>query len=186
LCLNFILNFHFASFFLLSFYLSFDLSLLFQVIKNNKDYIDQSLDEIKVLKYLAQHADPDIYHFLRLYDYFYFKEHLILVFELLSENLYDIYKFTREGNDINFFNMKNLQSMMRQCFVALEKIHSLGVIHADLKPENIVVKDYVRYVKGWVSKKKKKKVREIYFIFVHMCMFVLMSGVMIYIVHINI
>ena len=42
-------------------------------VQNNKDYFDQSLDEIKLLKYVSD-ADPDDEHgMLRLYDYFYYK-----------------------------------------------------------------------------------------------------------------
>ena len=42
-------------------------------LQNNKDYFDQSLDEIKLLKYINE-ADPDDEHgMLRLFDYFYYK-----------------------------------------------------------------------------------------------------------------
>lgn len=44
-----------------------------KIIKNNKDFFDQSLDEIKLLKYVNQHDPADKYHILRLYDYFYFR-----------------------------------------------------------------------------------------------------------------
>ncbi len=44
-----------------------------KIIKNNKDYFDQSLDEIKLLSYINA-ADPaDEHGLLRLYDYFYYK-----------------------------------------------------------------------------------------------------------------
>ena len=44
-----------------------------KIIKNNKDYFDQSLDEIKLLNYVNA-ADPlDEHGMLRLYDYFYYK-----------------------------------------------------------------------------------------------------------------
>ena len=43
------------------------------VLQNNKDYFDQSLDEIKLLKYINE-ADPDDeFGMLRLFDYFYYK-----------------------------------------------------------------------------------------------------------------
>ena len=42
-----------------------------KIIKNNKDFFDQSLDEIKLLKYINKHDPADKYHILRLYDYFY-------------------------------------------------------------------------------------------------------------------
>ena len=42
-------------------------------MQNNKDYFDQSLDEIKLLKYINE-ADPEDEHgMLRLFDYFYYK-----------------------------------------------------------------------------------------------------------------
>ena len=41
--------------------------------QNNKDYFDQSLDEIKLLRF-ANEADPgDEHNLLRLYDYFYYR-----------------------------------------------------------------------------------------------------------------
>jgi serine/threonine protein kinase len=44
-----------------------------KIIKNNKDYLDQSLDEIKLLRYVNA-ADPaDEHGIVRLYDFFYFK-----------------------------------------------------------------------------------------------------------------
>ena len=44
-----------------------------KIIKNNKDFFDQSLDEIKLLKYVNKHDPSDKYHLLRLYDYFYYR-----------------------------------------------------------------------------------------------------------------
>lgn len=42
-------------------------------LQNNKDYFDQSLDEIRLLQYINA-ADPaDEHSLLRLYDFFYFK-----------------------------------------------------------------------------------------------------------------
>jgi len=42
-----------------------------KIIKNNKDFFDQSLDEIKLLKYINKNDPVDKHHLLRLYDYFY-------------------------------------------------------------------------------------------------------------------
>ncbi|XVF50386.1 hypothetical protein PTKIN_Ptkin04bG0095600 [Pterospermum kingtungense] len=44
-----------------------------KIIKNNKDFFDQSLDEIKLLKYVNKHDPADKHHILRLYDYFYYR-----------------------------------------------------------------------------------------------------------------
>lgn len=49
-----------------------------KIIKNNKDFFDQSLDEIKLLKFVNKHDPGDKYHLLRLYDYFYYRVRKIL------------------------------------------------------------------------------------------------------------
>lgn len=113
-------------------------------IKNNKDFFDQSLDEIKLLQYINSAGDPDKHHVLRLYDYFYFKEHLFIVSELLRENLYEFGKYIRESGDEPYFTLSNLKKITRQCLEALAFVHELGLIHCDVKPENIVVRSYSR------------------------------------------
>nr|KYP67422.1 putative serine/threonine-protein kinase dyrk2 [Cajanus cajan] len=115
-----------------------------KIIKNNKDFFDQSLDEIKLLKYVNKHDPADKFHILRLYDYFYYREHLLIVCELLKANLYEFHKFNRESGGEVYFTMPRLQSITIQCLEALQFLHSLGLIHCDLKPENILVKSYSR------------------------------------------
>ena len=60
-----------------------------KIIENNKDYYDQSIDEIKLLNYINFNGDVDINNVLKLHDYFYHKEHLFIVTELLKNNLYE-------------------------------------------------------------------------------------------------
>eukprot|EP01026_Neomeris_dumetosa_P060234 TRINITY_DN5676_c0_g1_i6.p1 TRINITY_DN5676_c0_g1~~TRINITY_DN5676_c0_g1_i6.p1 ORF type:complete len:879 (+),score=127.31 TRINITY_DN5676_c0_g1_i6:201-2837(+) len=113
-----------------------------KIIKNKKDYFDQSLDEIKLLNYV-NNADPDDHmNLLRLHDYFYYREHLFLVCELLYQNLYEWQKYVRDHHLPNYFTLSRVQSIARQVLVALKFLHSLNLIHADLKPENILIKDY--------------------------------------------
>ncbi|GAB2247694.1 hypothetical protein Droror1_Dr00007576 [Drosera rotundifolia] len=115
-----------------------------KIIKNNKDFFDQSLDEIKLLKYVNKHDPADRHHLLRLYDYFYYREHLLIVCELLKANLYEFHKFNRESGGEVYFTMPRLQSITIQVLEAIQFLHGLGLIHCDLKPENILVKSYSR------------------------------------------
>lgn len=115
-----------------------------KIIKNDKDFFDQSLDEIKLLKYINVNGDVDEHCVLRLYDYFYHKEHLIIVTELLRDNLYEFSKFNRECGDEPYFTLGRLQKIAKQVLTSLAYVHSLRLIHCDLKPENILIRSYSR------------------------------------------
>ncbi|XP_068636627.1 DYRK-family kinase pom1 isoform X2 [Aristolochia californica] len=115
-----------------------------KIIKNDKDFFDQSLDEIKLLKFVNKHDPGDEHHILRLYDYFYHQEHLFIVCELLRANLYEFQKYNHESGGEVYFTLPRLQSITRQCLEALEYLHQLGIVHCDLKPENILIKSYSR------------------------------------------
>ena len=53
----------------------------------------QARVEVGVLQYLNTRSDPDnTHHIVRMKDFFNFRNHLCLVFELLSVNLYELIK----------------------------------------------------------------------------------------------
>lgn len=115
-----------------------------KVIENNKDYFDQSIDEIKLLNFINCNDDVDNHNVLRIYDYFYHKEHLFIVTELLKDNLYEYYKFNREKESEPYFTIGRLQKITKQILIGLKYVHGLKLIHCDLKPENIMIKSYSR------------------------------------------
>ncbi|XP_010264630.1 PREDICTED: serine/threonine-protein kinase ppk15-like isoform X2 [Nelumbo nucifera] len=120
------------------------MNICLKIIKNDKDFFDQSLDEIKLLKFVNKHDPIDEHHILRLYDYFYHQEHLFIVCELLQANLYEFQKFNQDSGGEPYFTLHRIQIITRQCLEALEYLHHLGIIHCDLKPENILIKSYSR------------------------------------------
>ncbi|GFQ07255.1 dual specificity protein kinase pom1 [Phtheirospermum japonicum] len=123
-----------------------------KIIKNDKDFFDQSLDEIKFLKFVNKFDPADERNILRLYDYFYFQEHLFIVTELLRENLYKFQKYNQESDGEPYFTLPRLQVITRQCLEALSYLHDQGIIYCDLKPENILIKSYRKYeIKDHVS-----------------------------------
>jgi serine/threonine protein kinase len=68
------------------------------------------------------------------------------VCELLRENLYEFYKYNRESGEEIYFTLPRIQKVARQVLTALKYIHSLGLVHCDLKPENVLMLSYSRYV----------------------------------------
>ncbi len=115
-----------------------------KVIRNSKDFYDQALDEIKLLQYINCGGDPDENCVLQLFDYFYYKEHVFIVTELLRDNLYEFGKFNREQETEPYFTLPRVQSIARQVLRALTYLHKLNLLHCDLKPENILIKSYSR------------------------------------------
>ena len=115
-----------------------------KIVRNSKDFFDQSLDEIKLLHYINCNGDPDENHVVQLYDFFYFKEHVFLVCELLRDNLYEFGKYNREHEAEPYFTLPRLQKITRQILEALVYVHGLNLLHCDLKPENVLIKSYSR------------------------------------------
>eukprot|EP00531_Pseudo-nitzschia_arenysensis_P017585 CAMPEP_0116150446 /NCGR_PEP_ID=MMETSP0329-20121206/19553_1 /TAXON_ID=697910 /ORGANISM="Pseudo-nitzschia arenysensis, Strain B593" /LENGTH=1360 /DNA_ID=CAMNT_0003646963 /DNA_START=169 /DNA_END=4251 /DNA_ORIENTATION=- len=115
-----------------------------KVIKNTKDFFDQSLDEIKILELLRQTGKCDENYILRVKTFFYYREHLIIVTELLRQNLFEFGKFILDNDEEPYFTLPRLAYITRQCLVALRFVHNLGLVHSDVKPENILLGSYSR------------------------------------------
>jgi len=79
-----------------------------KIIENNKDYFDQSIDEIKLLKFINLNGEADDKHVLKMHDCFYHKEHLFIVTELLRDNLYEFSRYNRENEDELYFTVGRL------------------------------------------------------------------------------
>ena len=124
--------------------LKLNLEVCIKIIRNSKDFFDQSLDEIKLLQHINCNGDPEENCVLQLFDYFYFKEHIFIVCELLRDNLYEFSKFNREQESEFYFTLARVQSIARQVLKALSFVHSQHLLHCDLKPENILIKSYSR------------------------------------------
>ncbi|RKP30406.1 kinase-like protein [Metschnikowia bicuspidata] len=104
-----------------------------KVVKSKLAFLNQSLSEVKVLEFLNQNSCSK--SFIRLLDTFMHKEHLCLVFELFSLNLYELIK----KNHFHGLNMKLVKSLTRQLLEACAQLKNFLIIHCDLKPENILL-----------------------------------------------
>jgi len=111
-----------------------------KISKNTKDIFDQNLWEVKLLKLLAARMSAEETTRLpELLDVFYYRETLFIVYELLRDNLYHIYKYIEECKLPKYFTVGRLRTLARQCLLTLECLHKQDVIHCDLKPENILI-----------------------------------------------
>lgn len=110
-----------------------------KIIKNRRAFRHQARIEVKLLEEMNQ-ADPDdIHHIVRLFGCFEFRNHLCLVFEHLSYNLYDLIRHTGfRGISLNLIRKFGQQLCLALKFLTSEGIQ---IIHCDLKPENILLKN---------------------------------------------
>lgn len=113
-----------------------------KILKNNKDCVDQGLDEIKLLRLLNDQDPDDAHGIVRMSDFFYYKEHLFIVLELLRANLFEFQKYEMETAQMPYFSLARVQCIAKQVLNSLVFIHSKNLIHCDLKPENVLMKSY--------------------------------------------
>lgn len=108
--------------------------LAIKVINNEERFIKPALREIRILKILKL-ANIDNYPIINILGDFRINSVQYIVFDYMSIDLYKFYKKYPEELDINvsvyfFYNIAR----------GLKYIHSLKIIHCDLKPENIMLR----------------------------------------------
>lgn len=107
-----------------------------KVVKSRSEYLNQSISEAKILELLNEKIDPNNkHHFLRMHDSFVHKNHLCLVFELLSNNLYELLK----QNKFHGLSLQLIRTFTIQILDSLCVLKDSKLIHCDLKPENILL-----------------------------------------------
>nr|XP_040024628.1 homeodomain-interacting protein kinase 3-like isoform X3 [Gasterosteus aculeatus aculeatus] len=107
-----------------------------KILKNHPSYARQGQIEVEILARLSS-ENADEHNVVRALECFQHRSHTCLVFEMLEQNLYDFLK----RNKFSPLPLKIIRPVLQQVATALKKLKSLGLIHADLKPENIMLVD---------------------------------------------
>ncbi|KAK9313418.1 kinase-like domain-containing protein [Lipomyces starkeyi] len=109
-----------------------------KIIRNNEIMYKAGMKEMGIVKKLNLSDPDDKKHLIRLLRSFEFRGHLCLVFEGLSKNLREVLK--RFGRDAGI-NITAIRAYAQQIFLALLHLRRTNVLHADLKPDNILVNE---------------------------------------------
>jgi len=104
-----------------------DVSL--KVMKNDITWSLQCINEIKILKKMRH---PKL---LEYYEHLNFRSHICISTELLGVNLYEALEATK----FKGFDIKIIKKWSRDLLSGLDFIHKQTFVHADLKPENIML-----------------------------------------------
>ncbi|XP_014216471.1 dual specificity tyrosine-phosphorylation-regulated kinase 4-like isoform X2 [Copidosoma floridanum] len=109
-----------------------------KIIRNKKRFHHQALVEVKILDHLRK-KDVDAsssHNVIHMLEYFYFRNHLCISFELMSLNLYELIK----KNNYQGFSLSLIRRFANSLVNCLRLLHRENIIHCDLKPENVLLK----------------------------------------------
>ncbi|GAA0155483.1 protein modifying enzyme [Lithospermum erythrorhizon] len=109
-----------------------------KMIRSNETMYKAGMEELVILKKLVG-ADPeDRRHCVRFISSFKYRNHLCLVFESLHMNLREVLK--KFGRNIGL-KLTAVRVYAKQLFIALKHLRNCGVLHCDIKPDNMLVNE---------------------------------------------
>lgn len=106
-----------------------------KIIRAVPKYRDASKIELRVLSMLRT-LDPDGRgKCVKMQECFDYRNHVCIVTDLYDISVYDFLKW----NQYNPFPGKHIQHFAQQILTSVAHIHSYGIVHTDLKPENVLL-----------------------------------------------
>ncbi|KAK0557866.1 U4/U6 small nuclear ribonucleoprotein prp4 [Tilletia horrida] len=121
-----------------------DREVAIKIVRSQETMYKAGLKEISILNKLRSMDPEDKKHLVRLEGHFMYRGHLCMVFESLSMNLREVVK--RFGKDIGL-NIRAVRAYAHQLFQALSLMKKANIMHADIKPDNILVNNAKSHVK---------------------------------------
>ncbi|GJQ13515.1 hypothetical protein GpartN1_g5306.t1 [Galdieria partita] len=115
-----------------------------KVIRNNDVMLKAAQKEISILRKLEENDRQGKRHCIQFLRHFNFGSHICLVFESMHMNLREVLK--KYGGDRGI-SIKAVQLYTRQLLNAIYVLYKSKIIHADLKPDNILVNEEKNMVK---------------------------------------
>jgi len=107
-----------------------------KMARSNDTMFKQAQSERAVLAKLAGTDVENRSHCIRMLDYFDFRGHACLVFESMEMNLRGLVRKVGRGIGLN---LGAVRSYAVQLLISLRHLRQNGILHADIKPDNILV-----------------------------------------------
>ncbi|KAF4355765.1 hypothetical protein F8388_019164 [Cannabis sativa] len=109
-----------------------------KIIRSNDTMYKAGLTELVILKKLVGQDPDNKRHCVRFLSNFKYRNHLCLVFESLHMNLREVLK--KFGRNIGL-KLTAVRAYAKQLFIALKHLKNCGVLHCDIKPDNMLVNE---------------------------------------------
>jgi serine/threonine-protein kinase PRP4 len=109
-----------------------------KIIRNNETMARAAQLEMTVLRKIAETDTEDKKHCIRMLDTFEHREHTIMVFEAMDMNLRQVLR--KYGRNVGI-HTEGVQVYAKQMALALKHLRNNGVLHADIKPDNMLVNE---------------------------------------------
>uniref|UniRef100_A0A1I8FC17 Protein kinase domain-containing protein n=1 Tax=Macrostomum lignano TaxID=282301 RepID=A0A1I8FC17_9PLAT len=106
------------------------------MVRNEKRFSRQAAEEVRILELLKRQDREGCSNVVHILETFSFRNHVCIVFELLSMNLYELVR----KNRFQGFSLQLVRKFAHSILQCLELLHRNKIIHCDLKPENILLK----------------------------------------------
>ncbi|XP_075147347.1 putative dual specificity tyrosine-phosphorylation-regulated kinase 3 homolog [Haematobia irritans] len=111
-----------------------------KMVRNEKRFHRQAQEEIRILHHLRRQDKYNTMNIIHMYDYFTFRNHMCITFELLNINLYELIK----KNGFKGFSLQLMRKFAHSLLQCLDVLYKNEIIHCDMKPENVLLKQQGR------------------------------------------
>lgn len=108
-----------------------------KVLRSIEKMTKDAKNELSLLEEIKAKDPENTKHCIPVYKSFMYRNHLCIVFPYLALNLRDT---LRKYGIRTGLSLMAVQTFGRQLFLALLHIKKLGIVHADIKPDNIMLK----------------------------------------------
>mmetsp|Transcript_12239 Transcript_12239/g.22650 ORF Transcript_12239/g.22650 Transcript_12239/m.22650 type:complete len:569 (+) Transcript_12239:91-1797(+) len=117
-----------------------------KVCKSKKSVTEQAIDEIALLEKLAERDGDEPSHVAQLRSHFWHTgphgRHKCMAFEVMGENLLSLLKF----HDYNGLPLPMVKRIARHTLLGLSYIHERGIVHTDVKLENVLIQRHDMHI----------------------------------------